>query len=754
MSDASAGESIVPFESASELREAHARLLERLDELLGQDPAPSSEAAALEHLRHQIQRFLARGVETGVYLEEIRERTACQMLLDYWVSNLAQAGLQVSGARLARFDGEKLPDLKDKCCPYVGLDAFRERTYFFGRDADIEALAAQVRGTPLVVVLGASGSGKSSLVMAGVLPEFAAGESRPSLRIVRPFVPGDDVLYALADAVLEVCDAGDDRAAEAARLRQDPRHLRHMVGGAEANPTLITIDQFEEIFTLSDIESRTALVANLVHFLEAGRDHRVILTVREEFGSRIVELRELGVFLDKAWYSMRPMGYEELKAAVEKPAAAVNLQFQSGIADDLVKNVLGQHAALPLLQFTLRSLWEKRDRNRITWEVYRRVGDPLHALKASADQFFDSLAPQTQDEVKRILLELVRVDELLEAYRQPVPKNRLLQAGKANTEEVLALLAKLDFVRITPGTGEAGAVVEVKHESLVRNWPRFVAWIDQKRQDRRQRLVLSQAANRWVQSEKPPEGLLTGWQLQEAKDQPDLSESEMEFIQASTEAVDRAQREREEILRREAEQAKAMAAVERKLLKSTRLALGFMLVAAVLIAAAAVHYRRVANGQSRESARLASEAIELASQRKDVEEKFIKLQADYNELFARQVSQAVAPERLPSAGRQVTIFLHISEERQRPRAEEIARLLRQNKIAVPGIQRVKPVSSSNVRYFHPEDRRGAVEIVRLLNEYLRVNAVQPTFIEGFQTKVPGRQYEIWFAPDSLANAAK
>src|SRR6185436_20666039 len=123
--------------------------------------------------------------------------------------------------------------------------------------------------------------------------------------------------------------------------------------------------------------------------------------------------------------------------------------FQPGIVDDLVKKVLGQAAALPLLQFTLRALWDNRDRNRITWEVYTKVGDPLTALKTSADDFYDGVAPQTQDEIKRVLLELVRVDELLEAYRQPVPKSRLLLAGKANTAEVIRLLAENDYVRVT-----------------------------------------------------------------------------------------------------------------------------------------------------------------------------------------------------------------------------------------------------------------------------------------------------------------
>lgn len=524
MSDAAAAQSAAPFESASELREAHAHLLEAFDSQLGEDASSAGEAAALARLEPEIRRFLERGAATGIYLEETKERTSCQVLLDYWLSSLAQAGLPAGSTRLARFDAEQLPDLKEAQCPYVGLDAFRDETYFFGRESDTRALLAQVRDSPLVVVLGASGSGKSSLVMGGVLPALRA---EGALRVVPPCVPGNAVLEPLMEA--------------------------------EAPPALITIDQFEEVFTLSSPEEREALVARLAQLLEAG--HRVILTMREEFRSRIVELRALSPYLEKAWYSMRPMDYDELRAAVEKPAAITNLQFQAGIVDDLVKKVLGQPAALPLLQFTLRLLWEERDRNRITWEVYARTGDPLNALKASADQFYDGLAPQTQIEVRRVLLELVRVDELLEAYRQPVPISRLLQAGKANTEEVIKLLAENDYVRITADATAADAVVEVKHESLVRNWPRFVGWIDEKRNERRQRLALTQAAQRWAESGKPAEGLLTGWQLEEAKGQSNLSAVEKELVQASAKAVERTQREREDALRREAERNRRNAAL-------------------------------------------------------------------------------------------------------------------------------------------------------------------------------------------------
>jgi len=543
---------VQPFETATELREAHARLLSALEQQLHGASTEEQEAAALHRLESDVRQFLQRGAATGVYLEEISDRTACQVLVDYWVSALSRAGLQASGVRLARFDPVQLPDLKDKPCPYVGLEAFRSSEFFFGREADTAALIAQVRDVALVVVLGASGSGKSSIVLGGVLPAFGAGkELAQPLRVIPAFVPGIEVLESLAEAVLHGC-GGDAQSAgtEAARLREDPSRLVELIGGSGAAASLIVIDQFEEVFTLSTAADREVLVASLVAFLNARREHRVVLTMREEFRSKMAELTALGAYLNdnRAWYSMRPMGYEELRAAVEKPATLVNLQFQKGILDDLVKKVLGQPAALPLLQFTLRELWHKRDRNRITWDVYRTVGDPLSALQTTADSFYGSLAPQTQGEVRRILLELVRVDELLEVYRQPVRKSRLLEAGKANTEEVLRLLETNEYIRVAQRTNDSEAIAEIRHESLIRNWPLFVDWIDEKRRDRRQRFALAQAADRWDKSGRPRQGLLTGWQLQQATELSDLLAVEREFVDASVKAIELGQRRKQLLL--------------------------------------------------------------------------------------------------------------------------------------------------------------------------------------------------------------
>jgi WD40 repeat protein len=522
---------IRPFESLSELRQAHEDLIAVLDGELQHDASADAEHAALARLEREAQTFIGRSAATGVFLESVADRTAAAVLLDYWVSALARAGHSTAALRLQRFDAAQLPDLKDKPCPFKGLDAFsqNDEKFFFGRGADIDALTERILEQPLVIVSGASGSGKSSLVMSGALPALAKTNRFVLLDVIRP---GDAVLDHLAAAAqpgVRNPEAGD-------RLRADPSRLLAWLSAAGTRPAVITIDQFEEVFTLASDDDRRALGSCLAAVL-APNTHRVVLTIRQEFQTRVVGFEPLRPYLDdKAWYSMRPMGYDGLRAAIDGPSALVNLHVQPDVADALVKSVLGQPAALPLLQFTLRALWDTRDRNRITREVYARVGDPLSALKSSADRFFDAQPVEAQDEVKRILLALVRVDELLEAYRQPVRRSSLVAAGRANTQQVLQLLIDNDYVRTSPGVDD-DPLVEVKHESLIRNWPRYVGWIDDKRLERRRRLALTEAASAWV-GDRRRERLLTGWQLEEAKQYHDLSSTERAFVGASSEEED------------------------------------------------------------------------------------------------------------------------------------------------------------------------------------------------------------------------
>ena len=575
--------------------------------------------------------------------------------------------------------------------------------------------------------------------MGGLLPALRDPKAGQPFRILPVFVPGDAVLERLSLAVAAVAPhAGAGSADELARLREDPDWLATMLTAPGQPPALIVVDQFEEVFTLATEADRDALAASLGRLLEADAGHRVVLTMREEFGSQVVKLDGIRSFRDRATYSMRPLGYEELVAAVSRPAAIVNLQFQPGIVDDLVKKVLGQAAALPLLQFTLRRLWDKRDRNRITWEVYRAVKDPLEALKASADAFYESLADQTRDEMKRVLLELVRVDDFLEAYRQPLRKAQLLRAGRANTAEVLGLLAENDYLRITPGAADADTVVEIKHESLIRNWPRFVDWIGDKRREQRQRMTLTQAAERWARSGRPVEGLLTGWQLQEAQRNEDLVGLDLEFVEASAEAVARVQHEKEEALQRELVKAQAIAAQEAQLRKRTRRWLTVAVAVAVFFVGWTVWLGVRSDAVLDWYQRLQAQNEKLLSNQAALRNDHAKLQAEYDALLGEQVAHAVRPSTSATSAKPAVIHIYIGNEAQLERAEDIRSQLVANGIEVPSITVQPAPIYTQVRYFRAEEREDAERIQQLLRKYLGLERVDVKLVTGLT--VSARKY--------------
>lgn len=753
-----------PFESLSELQRAHEELLLRLEEATGE--APGAEVAAVHALASAVGELLTRGVATGVYLGEGTDRGAAQSLLDYWVSLARSSGVNVPLARLLPFDAARLPELPDTACPYVGLEAFREARFFFGREEETARLVERIVHTPLVVVHGASGSGKSSLLLAGALPRLLA-EDPPRLRVVGPFVPGDDPVGRLAGALAHQLPGlpGD----LAARLRADPSSLGPLVAGSP--PLLVVIDQFEEVFTLVEAPAeRAAIDGALAALLRADAAHRVALTVREEFHPRLVGLAGLAGPLASpdADFGMRPMGFADLCRAVERPAELVNLRFERGIVADLVNAVLGQPAALPLLQFALRQLWNARDRNRITREAYAAVGSPVDALARAADTIYAKLLPQTRAEVRRVLLELVRVDDLLEAYRQPKRRSRLLEAGVAETPAVLRLLVEADFVHQRP-TAEAGdPAFEVKHEALLRNWPAFAGWIEEKRRTRRRHLALSDAARAWEEAGRPADRLLRGWQLEEARAWPDLSPAEKGYVDASFAEEDAARREREAALVREATETAERERAERQRAEQVaariRRSYGWLLFVSIVSVATIGSGAWMAIREAKAKAD-AAEALITAQvdQAKAVNEAAQKVEAELESeraaRFACEARTAVddaqataedAPLRPVAAPTPppTTIYLHISSEAQREDALVIEHELEKVGVEVPKIQKVEPVSTSQVRFFHEEDRELATRMAELVERFLAVDTITPALIAGYPNLPPGR-LEIWFASDAL-----
>lgn len=545
----------------------------------------------MQPLAGQIAAFLRQSQATGVLLDAEPERWTAQSLLDYWTATLLSAGEQPPPAILADFDPNLAPELPDGLCPYVGLDAFREETsnIFFGRQRLLQLLIDKLQTSRLLAVVGPSGSGKSSLVLAGLIPALKRGAIPPQeaspgseqWRYAPRIVPGSDPLANLARVLQSAGEEAEGAvksrqwfAEQAAQLKATDHHLTEVVNATGNAPAVIVVDQFEELFTLcTDEAARVAFANNLLQLSQdPGPRHTVILTMRTDFETFILRLPGFQPFFEQAVVRVTPLNAAELREAIERPAEAVGLKFEAGIVEALLQDILGEPAALPLLQFTLLKLWEHRDRNRITWDAYQRLGGGRLALARSADELYDSLIPEEQITARRILLRLVRPGDGLEVTSSRIRRDALYQAGEARdrVDRVLQKLINARLLRLTEGDTAADRQVEVAHEALVRNWPRLVEWLDAERERLRERVRLTEAAEQWEEIGRDPGALLRGALLEAARRYTDLNQTEAAFVHAS-EAARRAEAEAQEAARRrELDQARALAEEQRQRAETER----------------------------------------------------------------------------------------------------------------------------------------------------------------------------------------
>ncbi len=550
------------FPSLAALKAAHIALLERR-RLHDDIPAFVAEIAA----------FVQRGSATGVLLHADDDRWTSQSMLDYWSNLLYRLGYEPPDATLAAFDPVLAPEIADVLCPYLGLDAFREthQARFFGRQRLITELVARLSTSRFLAVVGPSGSGKSSLVLGGLLPALKTGAlpNSQDWQYYPPLVPGSDPLANLARLTQP---AGSNRAAWAqrqiGRLQEDPSHLTCLLDKAKSSSVVLVVDQFEEIFTLCDDDRvRQAFIDNLLGLVQMpGSRHSVILTMRSDFESYVARLPNLQPLFGQAQLRVMPLNANELREAIEQPAERVGLKFEDGIVEALVKEILGEPAGLPLLQFTLLKLWENREHNRVTWDAYYHLGGARLALARSADAWYEALIPEEQVTAKRLLLRMVRPGEGLEVTSNRVRRETLYRAGEApdRIDRVLDKLVDARLVRLTAGDTPSDTQVEVAHEALVRNWPKLVAWLEDQRVVMRRRLHLAAAVQQWEALGRDPGTLLRGALLDEARHYEDLNEQEMTFVQVSLAAVEEAEREQEAARLRELAQIKALAEAERQ----------------------------------------------------------------------------------------------------------------------------------------------------------------------------------------------
>ncbi|MDA0159823.1 TIR domain-containing protein [Solirubrobacter ginsenosidimutans] len=417
----------------------------------------------------------------------------------------------------------------DDICPYRGLQVFdaEHAEFYFGRDAEIQRLLEKLKTDRFLAVLGPSGSGKSSLVRAGLVPALALGGAHHA--VVRP---GAAPLTALAAAVAGLAP-GTAMQATLDALAGDPRTLHLAVVqalGTQARLVLV-VDQLEEAFTLcTDDAERRAFFSTLLFAAAApGGPCVVVLTLRADFYPRCAAYPELSQLVSGQQFLVSPMDRAAVRQAIEEPARRVGLEFEEGLIDTILDDAGSGHGSLPLLEHALLELWERRRGRMLTLEGYRDAGGVEGALAQRADEVFAHLTSAEQELARRALLRLTQPGEGTEDTRRRAPLSELAGNEPAVDELVAARLLTID-----------NDEVEVSHEALIRAWPRLRGWIDADRANLRVQRRLTDAAREWDRLQRDDSALYRGARLAEAREfRGDLNALEREFVTASAAFAER-----------------------------------------------------------------------------------------------------------------------------------------------------------------------------------------------------------------------
>jgi WD40 repeat protein len=558
---------------------------------------------------------------------------------------------------------EKLPavELRERrevgACPYRGLAAFREQDaeFFFGREDFTARLREAVKTHPLIaVVVGSSGSGKSSAVYAGLLPELRGEEGWA----IAQFRPGNQPLHTLVSALLPTLEPGlspAERLVEARKLADalgaGDLALHDVVSRAfeaqgDIDHILLVVDQFEELYTLCQDEAeRGRFKDELLDAVLATGGRRtkrfvLLLTLRADFMGQALTHRPFADALQEASLLMGPMTREELRSAVEKPAEMQGAVFEAGLVERILDDVGEKPGNLPLLEFALTLLWEAQSDGWLTHTDYEAIGGVEGALARYADEVFEGLEAADQGQARRIFVQLVKPGEGTEDTRRVATRAELAEADWGLVQH----LADKRLV-VTGRDVEGRETVEVVHEALIQGWGRFQDWMGADRDFRSWQERLRTSLRVWETSARDEQALLRGLALDEAERWraergAELSGAEARFIQASLAERD---------ARREAEQARQ---ARENRLERTRRVLARVLIGVLGVGlAVALGLTYFAFGQRDEAQRSEAQALLEAEARAAAESEALK------EADARATAQADAEAQEHAALLQASIGL-------------------------------------------------------------------------------------------------
>jgi WD40 repeat protein/DNA-binding SARP family transcriptional activator len=411
-------------------------------------------------------------------------------------------------------------------CPYKGLLAFEpeDSDVFFGREETVGVLLGRLLARRLVVVVGASGSGKSSVVRAGVAAAIMRGEVAASKCWSSVILtPGEHPLRTL------------------------PEELRN---ADTTNRVVLVVDQMEELFTACrDATEREEFVDAVLDAVEQDDGSALVAcALRADFYGHCAVIPRLATALSDASVLLGVMTDRELRRAIEGPAEVAGLRLETGLVDVMLADLAHEPGSLPLLSHALLETWRRRSGRTLTLHGYQESGGVRGAIAKTAEAVWtDALTERTRPVARRIFLRLTELGDGTEDTRRRVTRSELVSGTDAEaTDEVLGLLVDRRLVTADDTT------VQVAHEALIREWPRLRAWLDDDREGLRAHRHLTHAADDWTALGRVPSELYRGPRLAATRewlardDTAQLNELEAAFMHESEalEQTERAARER------------------------------------------------------------------------------------------------------------------------------------------------------------------------------------------------------------------
>jgi WD40 repeat protein len=416
--------------------------------------------------------------------------------------------------------------------PYKGLKTFesRDKELFFGRDNFITTLVNELEQTNLTLLLGASGSGKSSVVRAGLIPWLERKYGTGFINLI--FTPDADPFDSLYASLL---DNYSQKEAKIAREINSETLVK--VANNLKQPEefwFIFIDQFEELFTTSDENKRREFIDGLMKLSRAKLSNvKIMGTMRADFLERLSDFPQLVEATQKHRPMIVEMQSNELRLAIEQPAAHHGMVFEAGLVDKIIAAVQGQAGCLPLLQYTLNLLWDSEVKTGsindrvLNIVTYQDLGGVRGALQQHVNSIYKQFSLSQKQATQRIFLKLVGIGENAAEGIEWKPVRRRAMLSEFGNDERDVLLKLVDenllvsdadlsanYSKKARKSGKSNSTIEIAHEILLSCWDKLHNWIEKNRQGIAVRNRLYEDVKRW-QIKKPEDELWTGSKLEQ-----------------------------------------------------------------------------------------------------------------------------------------------------------------------------------------------------------------------------------------------